>query len=155
MPHLKCAACMGRIRSSQRPEDMAGGPCPRCGERLQPVALLAELVGFQSLTRGPASSPAAGAGGGVRVVADADAGNIGQQVFQRLKSVIRCVMALTAGRRLLIAIRANGSIINSRAQHVRKFQLAVRLGQQQHAGIQPPVMHDRILGVTRREQHLE
>jgi hypothetical protein len=64
MPHLKCAACRGRMCSSQNPEDTAGGPCPRCGEPLQPVALLAELVGFQVLTRGPSSSPRASTGGG-------------------------------------------------------------------------------------------
>ena len=62
MPHLKCAACRGRICSSQSPEDTAGGPCPRCGQPLEPVASLAELVGFQTMTRGPAGAPGKGAG---------------------------------------------------------------------------------------------
>jgi DNA-directed RNA polymerase subunit RPC12/RpoP len=62
MPHLKCAACKGRVSSSQSPEDTAGGPCPRCGSPLQRVMLLAEIVGFQAISRGPSSSPGAGAG---------------------------------------------------------------------------------------------
>ena len=62
MPHFKCAACRGRICSSHSPEDTAGGPCPRCGQPLEPVASLAELVGFQTMTRGPAGAPGTGSG---------------------------------------------------------------------------------------------
>jgi hypothetical protein len=62
MPHLKCAACRGRMCSSQSPQDTPGGPCPRCGYPLERVLLLDEIMGFQAISRGPAGAPAAGSG---------------------------------------------------------------------------------------------
>src|SRR5579883_2525608 len=42
-----------------------------------------------------------------------------------------------------------------KADHACEFRLAVGLGQQVHAGIEPPVMQDRVLGVARGEQCLQ
>jgi hypothetical protein len=62
MPHLKCAACKGRMESSQSPQDTVGGPCPRCGSPLEQALRLDEVMGFQVISRDPAGSPVGGAG---------------------------------------------------------------------------------------------
>src|SRR5262245_13514488 len=40
------------------------------------------------------------------------------------------------------------------ADHARDFRLAVRLGKQEHAGIEAAVMENRVFGIARREQYL-
>src|SRR5215510_13620391 len=40
------------------------------------------------------------------------------------------------------------------ADHARDFRLAVRLGKQEHAGIEATVMENRVFGIARREQYL-
>src|SRR5438093_13626498 len=39
------------------------------------------------------------------------------------------------------------------ADHAGDFRLAVRLSKQKHAGIETPVMENRVFGITRREQY--
>src|SRR6185437_478858 len=48
-----------------------------------------------------------------------------------------------------------GRRVERLADHAREIDLAVRLGQEQHPGIEPAVVHDGGLGVTRREQDPE
>ncbi|MCA1699411.1 MAG: hypothetical protein LC790_11150 [Actinobacteria bacterium] len=50
MPHYKCVACKTRLYSAARPPDLVGDLCPQCGSLLEPVAELAEVVGFRSIT---------------------------------------------------------------------------------------------------------
>ena len=67
----------------------------------------------------------AGRYGCVISVADADAGNIGEEVFHGL------------------ALPAKGQ-----SDHPRKFGLAIRFGKQQHAGVEPSMMDDGVLGIS-------
>ena len=48
MPHFKCQACRIRLHSTA-PDDLVGDLCPACGSLLEPVAELAEIVGFRSI----------------------------------------------------------------------------------------------------------
>ena len=57
MHHYKCAACRARLHVSGSPAEQVPGRCPECGSLLEPVADLAELVGFRSIT--PAGTAAA------------------------------------------------------------------------------------------------
>ena len=41
------------------------------------------------------------------------------------------------------------------ADHDRHVRLAIRLGEQQHAAVEPAVMNDGVLGIARGEQHLQ
>ena len=50
------------------------------------------------------------------------------------------------------SLRSASSALRIITRHVR---LAIGLGEQQHAGIEPAVMNDRIFGVARGEQHLQ
>ena len=91
------------------------------------------------------------AGGELRVIgmADADAGDIGEEVFQGGDSMrCQCIsdIAPTPTR-----FNSPSAIRIIRASS----DFAVGLGQQQHAGIEPAVMHDGVLGVARGEQHLQ
>ena len=48
MPHLKCVACRIRLHSRRSQVGGVGEPCPGCGEPLEAVGRLSELVGFQA-----------------------------------------------------------------------------------------------------------
>lgn len=55
MLHFKCVECRLRLASSGAPDDGVGELCPGCGSLLEPVARLAELVGYQAIgASGPA-----------------------------------------------------------------------------------------------------
>lgn len=56
MPHYKCVPCKIRLHSDGSPGDLDGDECPECRALLEPVAALAEVVGFRS-TRSPDSAP--------------------------------------------------------------------------------------------------
>ena len=59
MPHYKCAACRARLHVSGSPAEHVACRCPECGSLLEPVADLAELVGFRSIGPvGPAGAAA-------------------------------------------------------------------------------------------------
>lgn len=49
MPHYKCVTCKARLHVSGSPAELIGDLCPECGSLLEPVAELAELVGFRSI----------------------------------------------------------------------------------------------------------
>jgi hypothetical protein len=49
MPHFKCEGCKARLYSASARADLGDDLCPRCGEPLEPVGALAEIVGFQSM----------------------------------------------------------------------------------------------------------
>jgi hypothetical protein len=49
MLHFKCVECRLRLASSGAPDDGVGELCPGCGSLLEPVAGLAEIVGFQAI----------------------------------------------------------------------------------------------------------
>ena len=48
MPHFKCVACKTRLYTASAP-GYVGDLCPGCGELLEPVGELGEIVGFQSI----------------------------------------------------------------------------------------------------------
>jgi hypothetical protein len=50
MPHYKCETCKARLYVSGKPAELVGHLCPECGSLLEPVAELAELVGYRSIT---------------------------------------------------------------------------------------------------------
>jgi hypothetical protein len=49
MPHFRCSACKTRLYSPVAPTDQVGDLCPECGSLLEPVAELADVVGFRSI----------------------------------------------------------------------------------------------------------
>jgi hypothetical protein len=49
VPHFKCVACKTCLYSAVGPDDLVGDLCPGCGSLLEPVAQLAEIVGFRSI----------------------------------------------------------------------------------------------------------
>jgi hypothetical protein len=49
MLHFKCVECRLRLATSDAPDDDVGELCPGCGSLLEPVARLAEIVGFQAI----------------------------------------------------------------------------------------------------------
>ena len=49
MPHFKCVPCRARILTAHAPPDLMIDLCPSCGAPLEPVAALAEIVGFRSI----------------------------------------------------------------------------------------------------------
>ena len=49
MLHFKCVECRLRLASSVAPDEGVAVPCPGCGSSLEPVARLAEIVGFQAI----------------------------------------------------------------------------------------------------------
>lgn len=58
MHYFKCAPCKVRVNGPDM--DLIDGRCPSCGQRLEPVRQLTELVGFQSLKPpGPSADPGA------------------------------------------------------------------------------------------------
>jgi hypothetical protein len=48
MPHLKCEPCRARVYRAGEPSSVVE-PCPVCGQPLQAVRDLAEIVGFRSV----------------------------------------------------------------------------------------------------------
>jgi hypothetical protein len=48
VPYLKCISCRIRVSQAGSETQLTDGLCPGCGQRLEPVASLAELVGFRS-----------------------------------------------------------------------------------------------------------
>lgn len=46
MPHFKCVGCKLRLQADSRPVNDVGDICPVCGNPLEPVADLTELVGY-------------------------------------------------------------------------------------------------------------
>jgi hypothetical protein len=50
MPHYKCEACKARLYVPGTAAELVGDLCPECGSLLEPVADLAQLVGFRSIT---------------------------------------------------------------------------------------------------------
>ena len=49
MPHFKCVGCKLRVHTGPGRTDHIGDLCPTCGVPLQPVAELAEIVGFRAI----------------------------------------------------------------------------------------------------------
>ena len=47
MPYFKCASCRIRVSKAGAGTDLAHATCPSCGQPLQSVASVAELVGFR------------------------------------------------------------------------------------------------------------
>ena len=51
MPHFKCVACRTRLHTA----DPIGDLCSECGDLLEPVTSLREIVGFQVIAPGAPS----------------------------------------------------------------------------------------------------
>jgi hypothetical protein len=49
MPHYKCGACRVRVNVPRASAELVENLCPECGSPLEPVAELAELMGFRSI----------------------------------------------------------------------------------------------------------
>jgi hypothetical protein len=49
MPHFKCVACKIRTYGPGSQPGRVADVCPQCGELLEPVGELAEIVGFQEI----------------------------------------------------------------------------------------------------------
>jgi hypothetical protein len=47
VPYFKCASCRIRVSKAGAGTDLAHASCPACGQPLQSVASVAELVGFR------------------------------------------------------------------------------------------------------------
>jgi hypothetical protein len=48
VPYLKCVSCKIRVSGADAGTDLTGGSCPACGQPLEPVGKLAELLGFRT-----------------------------------------------------------------------------------------------------------
>lgn len=48
MPYFKCVSCKIRVSTAGAGTDLAHASCPACGQSLESVASVAELVGFRS-----------------------------------------------------------------------------------------------------------
>lgn len=59
MPHYACMTCKTRLRAPRMPAGIVGELCPKCSGPLEPVADLADLVGYQTIDR---AGDAGGAG---------------------------------------------------------------------------------------------
>jgi hypothetical protein len=59
MAHFKCLRCRSRVWRDGPADDHADDLCPGCGDPLEAVAELSELIGLRSLPtrRGPARRP--------------------------------------------------------------------------------------------------
>ena len=49
MAHFKCLRCRSRVWRERPAADLSSELCPGCGDALEPVANLSELVGLRSL----------------------------------------------------------------------------------------------------------
>jgi hypothetical protein len=48
VPYFKCVSCRIRVSAAGADADLTGGSCPGCGQALQPVAKLTDVMGFRS-----------------------------------------------------------------------------------------------------------
>ena len=48
MPYLKCVPCRIRVSGAGAAADLTDGSCPGCGQPLEPVAKVAEVLGYHS-----------------------------------------------------------------------------------------------------------
>jgi hypothetical protein len=48
VPYFKCVSCRIRVSVAGAATDLTDGSCPGCGQSLQPVAKLTEVMGFRS-----------------------------------------------------------------------------------------------------------
>jgi hypothetical protein len=48
VPYFKCVFCRIRVSASGAATDLTDGSCPGCGQSLEPVAKLTEVMGFRS-----------------------------------------------------------------------------------------------------------
>jgi hypothetical protein len=58
VPYVKCISCRIRVSQAGSETELTDGLCPGCGRALEPVASLAELVGFRSPNLHDSSVPA-------------------------------------------------------------------------------------------------
>lgn len=78
MPHFKCLPCRTRLYSTDCQAGTIGHLCPVCGQLLEPVGDLGEIVGYRLLeTRG--STWHSGASGAGQLIAD----RVGEIIAQR------------------------------------------------------------------------
>jgi hypothetical protein len=48
VPYLKCVSCKIRVSGAGAGTDLTDGSCPDCGQSLEPVANLVEVLGFRT-----------------------------------------------------------------------------------------------------------
>lgn len=48
MPYLKCVPCKVRVSGAGPAGELTAGSCPGCGQPLEPVGKLAEVLGYRS-----------------------------------------------------------------------------------------------------------
>jgi hypothetical protein len=48
VPYFKCVSCRIRVSAAGAATGLTDGSCPGCGQPLQPVAKLTEVMGFRS-----------------------------------------------------------------------------------------------------------
>jgi hypothetical protein len=48
VPYFKCVFCRIRVSASGAATDLTDGSCPGCGQALEPVGKLTEVMGFRS-----------------------------------------------------------------------------------------------------------
>jgi hypothetical protein len=48
VPYFKCVSCRIRVSVAGAATDLTDGSCPGCGQSLEPVAKLTEVMGFRS-----------------------------------------------------------------------------------------------------------
>jgi hypothetical protein len=58
VPYLKCVPCKIRVPGAEAGADLTDGSCPGCGQPLEPVAKLAEVLGYRSPKLRDSSVPA-------------------------------------------------------------------------------------------------
>jgi hypothetical protein len=51
MPHYRCVPCRMRLDTGPVPSEVEVLLCPGCGDMLEPVEHLSELVGFAAIAR--------------------------------------------------------------------------------------------------------
>ena len=76
MPYLKCVSCKIRVSRADAGADLTSGSCPACGQWLEPVGKLSEVLGFRTPNTYDSSVPPRVAdisGGRSAVEADLDA----------------------------------------------------------------------------------
>jgi hypothetical protein len=48
VPYFKCVSCRIRVSTAGAATDLTDGSCPGCGQSLEPVAKLTDVMGFRS-----------------------------------------------------------------------------------------------------------